>query len=130
MANPPFLEEGTATPSPDRARATASLEGEADLVAWVRFALAMVRPKGAITFIHRADRLDRLLAQLSGRAGEIVVFPLWPGPGKPARRILVQARKDVATPTRLAPGLVLHEPDGRYTRAADAILRHAAPLEL
>jgi tRNA1(Val) A37 N6-methylase TrmN6 len=130
MANPPFLESGTASAPPDAAKAAANVEGEADLAAWVRFALVMARPKGSITFIHRADRMEQLLAQLSGRAGEIVVFPLWAGPEKPAKRVIVRARKSVATPTRLTPGLVLHEPDGRYTSAAEAVLRGGAALQL
>jgi len=79
-----------------------------------------------IGFVHRADRLDALLAALSGRAGEIVVFPLWPRQGQAAKRILVRARKQVATPLRLSPGLVLHEADGRFTAAANAVLRDGA----
>jgi tRNA1(Val) A37 N6-methylase TrmN6 len=130
MANPPFLESGMASPSPDAAKVAANIEGEADLAAWVRFALLMARPKGSITFIHRADRMEQLLAQLSGRAGEIIVFPLWAGAEKPAKRIILRARKSVATPTRLTPGLVLHEPDGRYTPAAEAVLRGGAALQL
>jgi tRNA1(Val) A37 N6-methylase TrmN6 len=88
----------------------------------------MARPKGTITLIHRADRLDAILAELWGRAGEIVIFPLWPGAGKAAKRVIVRARKGVATPTRLAAGLVLHETDGRYTAAAEAVLRDGAGL--
>ncbi|HXZ00379.1 MAG TPA: methyltransferase [Stellaceae bacterium] len=128
MANPPFLEAGAASVSPDAGKVAATVEGEADLAAWVRFALAMVRSKGYLTFIHRADRMDQLLAQLVGRAGEIVVFPLWAGHDKPAKRILLRARKGVETPTRLTPGLVLHEADGRYTPAANAVLRQGAAL--
>ena len=75
MANPPFLEAGKASPSPDRGKAEASIEGEADLAAWVRFALAMTSGRGTITFIHRADRLQALLSELSGRGGVVVVFP-------------------------------------------------------
>ncbi len=130
MANPPFLEAGTATASPLPRKAAATVEGEADLGAWVRFALAMVRPKGSLTFIHRADRMEQLLAQLMGRAGEITVFPLWAGPDKAAKRVIVRARKGVETPTRLTPGLVLHVADGRYTAAADAVLRGGAALDL
>jgi len=130
LANPPHLAQGTATPPPDPARAAAHVESEADLAAWVRFLLTMVRPKGSITLIHRADRLDAVLAQLSGRAGEIVVFPLWPGAGKPAKRVIVRARKDIATPTRLSPGLILHEPDGHYTAAAEEVLREGKGLTL
>jgi tRNA1(Val) A37 N6-methylase TrmN6 len=130
MANPPFHEADAATPSPDPGKAMAHREGEADLAAWLRFALVMVRAKGDITFIHRADRLEQLLAQFSGRLGEIVVFPLWAGEGKPAKRVILRARKGVATPTRLAPGLVLHEADGRCTPGADAVLRGGAALVL
>jgi tRNA1(Val) A37 N6-methylase TrmN6 len=130
MANPPYLQRGQATPStvPDRAEAT--IEGEADLAAWVGFALAMTRPKGSMTFIHRADRIDALLAEIAGRAGDVVIYPLWPGPGKPAVRVLVRARKQVAGPARLAPGLVLHEPDGRLTPAAEGVLREGRGLAL
>jgi tRNA1(Val) A37 N6-methylase TrmN6 len=130
MANPPYLEGGAATAPPDAGRAAAHLEGEADLAAWVRFALAMVRPKGSITIIHRADRLEHLLEQLSRRTGDIAIVPLWPGPGKPAKRVIVHARKGVATPTRLLPGLMLHEAGGGYSEAAEAVLRHGAALAL
>jgi tRNA1(Val) A37 N6-methylase TrmN6 len=130
LANPPHLAQGTATPPPDPIRAAAHVESGADLAAWLRFALVMARPKGTVTVIHRADRLDAILAELTGRAGEIVVFPLWPGAGKPAKRVIIRARKNVATPTRLAAGLVLHEPDGRYTEAAQAVLRDGAGLDL
>jgi len=130
MANPPHLAAGMVTESPHAGRAAANLEGEATLADWVRFCLTMVRPKGSLTFIHRADRLEALLGELRSKAGDIVVFPLWPGGNKPAGRVIVRARKGVATPTRLATGLVLHEPDGTYTPAAEAILRDGAGLVL
>lgn len=130
MANPPYLAAGTATPSPVAGKAQANIEGDADLAAWLRFALTMTRAKGSITFIHRADRLESLLALLAGRAGEIVVFPLWSGIGKDAKRVIVRARKGIATPTRIASGLVLHEADGRFTEAAQSVLRHGAALAI
>jgi tRNA1(Val) A37 N6-methylase TrmN6 len=130
MANPPFLDAAAATAPADPGAAAARREGAADLAAWVRIALAMVRAKGSVTFIHRADRLETLLALLAGRAGEIVVFPLWPGNGKPAKRVIVRARKQIATPTRLMPGLVLHQADGSFTAEADTVLRGGAALVL
>lgn len=130
MANPPFLEAVRASPSPVAARAAAAIESEALLADWIEFALAMLRDKGALTLIQRADRLGDLLAALSGRAGGIVVVPLWPGEGKPAKRILLHAKKGSAAPLTLAHGLVLHRPDGRNSEAAEAILRHGAALPL
>lgn len=133
MANPPYIERGRGAPAEagrigDKSGAT--VEGEADLAAWVRFSLTMVRPKGTVTLIHRADRIDALLAEIAGRAGEVVVFPLWPGDEKPANRILVRARKQVAAPARLARGLVLHRPDGRLSDEAEAVLREGRGLDL
>jgi len=130
IANPPYLERARANETPNPARAEATIEGDAALGDWVRFALSMARPKGTVTFIHRADRIDAMLGQIAGRAGEVVVFPLWPGQGRPASRILVRARKQVAAPARLAVGLVLHEADGRFSPAAEAVLRGGEALVL
>jgi tRNA1(Val) A37 N6-methylase TrmN6 len=127
MMNPPFLAAGRTDVPADPSRAVSHVEGKAGLSDWLEFALDMLRPKGSVTLIHRADRLDEALAALTGRAGEIVVFPLWPGRGdKPAKRVIIRARKDIATPLRLAPGLALHEADGGFTPRADAVLRGAA----
>ncbi len=130
FCNPPQLAAERAGPSAEPGRDVANREGAARLGDWVATALAMVRPQGTVTFIHRADRLDDLLAAFSGRAGELVVFPLWPGAGKPAKRVLVRARKDAATPLRLSPGLVLHRADGRFTAAAETVLRGGEGLEI
>jgi len=127
MANPPFLAAGTSTP-PRPEKAEATIEGEADLAAFVRVALRLVRVKGSITFIHRADRLEALLAPLRGRAGEITIFPLWPAMGRPAKRVIIRARKGVASPSKLCPGLVLHEAGGGFTAPAQAVLREGAGL--
>jgi len=133
IANPPFLTEGDATVPPGDARARA-FAGPADLLhAWVKFATRMVRPGGTLTLIHRADRLADLLAALEGRAGGVLVYPLWPAPrstGKPATRVIVQATKGSRGPLKLLPGLVLHGPDARFTSDAWDILREGAPLEI
>ncbi len=123
IANPPFLEAARANRQSDPRKAAATIEDDASLEIWIDAALARLRPKGTLAMIHRADRLDDLLAALRGRAGEIVVFPLWPKAGIPAKRVIVRARKGLRSPLVLAAGLVLHEADGRFTAAADAVLR-------
>lgn len=136
FCNPPYLMHGAATAAADASRAVADLEGEARLVDWVACALAAARLGGTVTFIHRADRLDELLAHLQGRAGGTAIFPLWPkagpkaGSGRPAKRVIVQARKGKAGPARLLPGLVLHDVGGTYTPAAEAVLRDGEALVL
>lgn len=130
MANPPYQDAAHGHPPPDASKATAHVEGEATLTDWIATALSFLKRKGRLTLIHRADRLDAILAGLGDGAGETVVFPLWPKAGQPAKRVLVTARKGVATPLRLAPGLVLHEDDGAYTPAARSVLDAPRALPL
>jgi tRNA1(Val) A37 N6-methylase TrmN6 len=130
MANPPYLEDHRASVSATDHKQTSHTEGHVSLMQWAKFALLMARPKGTITFIHRADRLHEILSYFHGKLGDITIFPLWPGPGKPAKRVLVRGRKSTQGPTVLSQGLTLHHPDGRYTEAADNILRNGASLIL
>lgn len=130
MANPPHLRAGTHTPSAATGRAQALGEGEARLADWIDFLHGMVRPRGWVAMVHRADRLDELMALCHRRFGEIAVLPLWPRVGAPARRVVVAGRRDGRGPARLNFGLVLHGSDGAYTAAADAVLRDAAALAL
>jgi len=130
ICNPPYLASGAARPSPNLSRTTANQEGEAQLNDWIEAAVALVRRKGSITFIHRADRMDTLIDGLTGPTGGLRLFPLWPKAGKAAKRVLLQSRKAAASPMIMAPGLVLHQDNGKFTDAADAILRRGEALEL
>ncbi len=131
MANPPYHEAGAEGAAPGTAKAAATVEGEGDRADWIAFCVRMARHKASVTFIHRADRLDALLAHLRSKAGGVVVFPLWPDADgeRPAKRVIVQARKGSGAPLRLAPGLALHQ-GGGFTPGADAVLRAAQPLNL
>jgi tRNA1(Val) A37 N6-methylase TrmN6 len=130
FANPPFLETGSGTLSPDPTRRRATAEGAGGLAAWVAACCDRLAPGGTLTLIHRADRLDDILAQLAPRAGGIVVFPLWAGEGRPAKRIIVAAREGSTEPTVTRPGLVLHRRGGGYTSEAEAILREGRALPM
>ena len=129
MTNPPYLDPARAQAPPDVGKARAHVES-ASLGDWLSACFALLEPKGYLTLIHRADRLPELLSLLEARAGDIAVFPLWPGEGKPARRVLVRARKDSRSPSRLLAGLMLHGVGERYTNEAEAILRHGAAIDL
>ena len=109
----------------------ARARGRDDLAAWMRLALVMVREGGTVTVIHRADRLDDVIACLKGRTGGTVIFPLWPdGGAAPAKRVLIQGIKGSGAALRMARGLVLHEEGGRFTQEADAVLRSGGGLVL
>jgi tRNA1(Val) A37 N6-methylase TrmN6 len=118
--NPPFLAAAVADMPPDRGKALATVESSADLARWIAVALSALKPAGTLTLIHRDDRLDDILTMLG--AIDVTVKRLGD-----AGRVLIRARKGPAA-RRESPALVLHRPGGGYSEAAEAILRHAAPL--
>ena len=127
MANPPYWEEGQA--SPDARRAAAMHEAEAvPLLRWTKALSRGVRHGGTAVLILPASRLlDGLGALRDGGFGSLAVLPLWPRAGEAARRVLLFGRMGGRGPDRLLPGLVLHH--GRdWTVEAQAILRDGAPL--
>lgn len=127
VTNPPYgdMSRGTAPEGGLAARA----ETTAGLEDWIAAAVRALRPRGTLTLIHRADRVDHVLGNLRGSCGDIRLCPLWPRAGVPARRVLVSARKGTRGPARLGPGLVLHQADGQFTGETDRVLRGAALVD-
>lgn len=124
FSNPPYLEAGAAGGRARPAADTANMETAVGLRDWISFMAAMVKPKGMLVLIHRADRVSEIVsAYRQAGLGAIEIFPLWPKRGAAAKRVIVRARKGRRTADRLLPGLVLHLPDGRYTPDADAVLK-------
>lgn len=128
LANPPYFQLGRSSPPPDSGRATARQEVRGNVVDWVRFCLAMARPDGTITMIYRAERLDELTRPLAAGAGGLTVLPLLSRADRPAKRVIVRARKGSSAPNRRLDDLVLHHADGTYTEAVEAVLRDGAAL--
>lgn len=125
FVNPPFHETGQVSPSGERALA---LEDAGRLKDWLAAGLKRVRAGGTLTIIIRADRLGEALKILPQHG--IAIFPVWPKAGEPAKRAIAQVRRNSGAAAALLAGLVLHEEDGRYTRAAEAVLRDGASLAL
>lgn len=130
MCNPPYLEAGTYTPSSSEERAMAlGHEGrETTLKDWIDAGFKNLKSGGSLTIIHRADMTDKIIAGLGKRFGAVEIIPLYPRPGEEAKRVIIRAVKDRKTPARLCAGVILHETDGAYTAAADAILRDGAAI--
>ncbi|MEQ9518137.1 MAG: methyltransferase [Parvibaculum sp.] len=130
MTNPPFYDEDKVWTSPDEGKATAHALGEVTLKAWVELACAMAKPKGTVTFVHRADALPDLLSHIGGRLGALIAFPLWPREGEAAKRILLRGTKGSKAPFVMAQGLTLHKREGGFTQEADTILKEGGELRL
>jgi tRNA1(Val) A37 N6-methylase TrmN6 len=130
LMNPPFHKEGCSRPSPDARRRAAHVAAAGGLSAWLATAAGLLRPRGCLLLVHRADALPALLADLDGRFGALRVLPLHPRAFEPAGRVLVAAVKASRAPLALLPGLVLHEEDGRWTEPAEDCLTGQSTLPL
>jgi tRNA1(Val) A37 N6-methylase TrmN6 len=128
--NPPCLKAGTATVSAHPLKAAATAESEAKLADWIAAARDALKPGGVLTLIHRADRLDDLLAAVSRSFGGVAVLPIHPKPGRAAKRVILRAQLGSGEPLAILPGLVLHEESGAFTPAADSILRDGKALPM
>jgi len=129
VSNPPYYRADRAQASPDGLKAQSHMEGELTLGRWIDQCLALLRPGGTLTLIHRIERLGDILEVAADR-GAVILFPLWPRLGAPARQVIVRITKGGAPACHLDAGLVLHEADGAFTPAADDILRGRSALAL
>jgi len=130
LANPPYHASG-GTESPLAARETAKRGSKTLIRTWIGRLSAHLRAGGSLTLIVPPGLIpDCLAAMTEAQSPCTTVFPLWPKAGRPARLVLLRGIKQARAPTRLMPGLVLHQPDGSFTDAAQAILRDGASLQI
>jgi tRNA1Val (adenine37-N6)-methyltransferase len=124
--NPPFHPD-TGRPSLDKGRALAMHDDGAALSGWTRRALDLVRPQGTVTVILRADRLEAWSEEIS--CG-VTVLPLAPHEGEESKRIIARLDPDAPAALKRLEPFVLHTREGKPTEAAEAVLRHMAPLSI
>lgn len=129
VSNPPYHDADSSRGSPEPSRDLARREHDLPLGIWIAACLAQLRPAGTLTLIHPARRQAEVLAALAPAAGGVVVLPLLPFAGRPAKRQITRAVKGGTGPPVSAPGLVLHRADGVYSEAVEAVLRRGAPLD-
>jgi tRNA1Val (adenine37-N6)-methyltransferase len=130
IANPPYHPpQGTASPIP--ARETAKRGSAALMQAWIGRLADVLHDRGTLTLIVPAMMIPACLAAMADRNCPCTtLFPLWPKTGRRAKLVLLRGVKNARTPMRLAAGLVLHNPDGSFTQAAQAILTSGSALAL
>lgn len=133
IANPPYYAaHGPEAQDKGRDRA---LREETPLAEWIDTALRRCRDGGYVSFIHLTERLPDLLAGFSPRAS-CVVLPLAARAQRPARRVIVQARKGGRAPFTLLPPLVIHQGDSHpgdgeyFSDAVRALMRDTGGLDL
>ena len=128
FANPPW-HDAAGTASPVAGRRQAKQAGPGLLAQWAAALAAGLRRGGTLSLVLPAASLAAGCAALA-QAGcpEIRLLPLWPRAGSAAKLVILCAVRGGGGAGAVLPGLVLHEADGRYTAAAEDVLRRGAGL--
>ena len=130
LMNPPFHDATRQNLSPDPHRRLAYAAAPGLLPRWVASAAQLLKPQGVLTLIWRADALAAVQHALVAEFGAIAVLPVLPRPEAPPVRVLVRAVKSGSGAPVTYPGLILNDPHGKPTAAAEAVLRGGGTLSI
>ncbi|MCQ2735511.1 MAG: methyltransferase domain-containing protein [Alphaproteobacteria bacterium] len=124
ISNPPYSDHDM--PSPNESKAAAHNHQDFDLSRWLAFCLKMAKPFGRIYLINRVEALPEICTFFQGKAGGMLIRPLYSKKGQEAKRIIVSVQKDSKAPCRILPPFVVHNAVGTYTDEAQQILRQGS----
>jgi tRNA1(Val) A37 N6-methylase TrmN6 len=130
LMNPPFHDPQRQNVSPDPLRRLAHVGTPGLLGRWIGTAGWLLKPRGVVTLIWRADRLDEVVNALRPAFGDSAVLPVLPREGAPPVRVLVRAVKAASGPQVAYPALVLNDENHQPTAAAEAVLREGKTLNI
>ncbi len=128
LTNPPFLEEGQARISPDQGRAAAHVLPTGGLEAWLKACTGLLRPRGRLLLIHRADRVAECREILGKGLGGVELRFVHPSADQPAIRFLLSGIKGSRAPLSILPPVILNGSDRRFSAEAEALHRGEATL--
>ena len=121
ITNPPYSDHDM--PSPNKSKKLAHNHQDFDLTGWLSFCLKMLKPKGYILLINRAEAINEIMLSLQNKAGNIQVLPMYSKENQTAKRVAVIAQKGARGITQILPPFYTHNVDGSYTKKAETILR-------
>lgn len=125
--NPPFFEPGELRASPVANRRAAHVADQS-LALWLKAARRVLKPRGGVSIIHRAEALGAILSSLGSGFGAIEIRPIHSQAERPAIRVIVSGRLGSRKPAALLPALILNGDDGRFTAQSEALHRGEATL--
>lgn len=135
ISNPPYKEAGAHIPSPSNKKALAMGHQDEALTLqdWITCAWKHIKGQGSLTMIHEAEKTDDIIHNLYSvkggrRFGNVEIFPIYSKFEEPANRVIIRAWKHRKSGTILHFGIIMHQADGIYTKEAEDVLRHSAPL--
>lgn len=130
LMNPPFNDATRHRVSPDVARGIAHMATATTLSKWIHAARRMLKSKGVLTLIWRADGIADVLAALDHGFGSVQILPVHGDARGPANRILVRATKGGRGPTQLQPALLLNDESGLPNKWVQEVLAGKESLPL
>jgi tRNA1(Val) A37 N6-methylase TrmN6 len=130
LMNPPFNDPARHRRSPDDARGMAHVASETTLTNWIHAARRILKSRGVLTLIWRADGLAEVLSTLAYGFGSLEILPVHGDVRGPANRILVRAIKGGRAPTQIHPGLMLNDESGVPNKRVQEVLAGKATLPL
>jgi tRNA1(Val) A37 N6-methylase TrmN6 len=130
LMNPPFHDARRLNVSPDPHRRLAHVGAPGLLQRWTDTAAFVLKTRGVLTLIWRADGLDEVLGALAPAFGDVAVLPVLPRAGAAAIRVLVRAVKAGGGTRTDYPPITLNDENGQPTAAAEALLRGGKTLSL
>jgi tRNA1(Val) A37 N6-methylase TrmN6 len=130
LMNPPFNDPARHRRSPDDARGIAHVATETTLANWVHAARRILKSRGALTLIWRADGITEVLAALDHGFGSLEILPVHGDARQPANRLLIRAVKGGRAPTQIHPALMLNDESGVPNKRVQEILAGKGSLPL
>jgi tRNA1(Val) A37 N6-methylase TrmN6 len=130
LMNPPFNDPVRHRRSPDDARGMAHVATETTLANWIHAARRILKSRGVLTLIWRADGIAEVLSALDHGFGSLEILPVHGDVTGPANRILVRAIKGGRAPTQIHPALMLNDESGVPNKRVQEVLAGKATLPL
>ena len=130
LMNPPFNDSTRHRVSPDRARGIAHVATATTLSNWIHASRRILKSRGMLTLLWRADGIAEVLAALDHGFGSLEILPVHGDVKAPANRVLVRATKGGRAPTQLHAGLMLNDESGVPNKEVQEILAGKGILPL
>lgn len=130
LMNPPFNDPARHRASPDIARGIAHMATATTLEKWVHAARRMLKSRGVLTLVWRADGIAEVLAALDHGFGSLQILAVHGDARAPANRILVRAIKGGRAPTQILPALMLNDEQGVPDKRVQEVLAGQGSLPL
>jgi len=130
LMNPPFNDPARHRISPDKARETAHVATTTTLENWIHAARRLLKPKGMLTLIWRADGIAEVLAALERGFGSLQILPVHADVTAPAIRVLIRATKGGRAPTQIQAALLLNDESGVPNKEVQEVLAGKGILPL